>query len=104
MRAVIYYTTTANGFIRNFYFSFTPKRSSLFWNRIARHERHDCDMSDMIASQAIHERHECDRVLYRLQERGISATGIGRLVQDLFLFFKKALSEVKVSGLQFQYI
>ena len=60
MRAVIYYTTAANDFIRNFYFSFTPRRSSLFWNRIARHERHDCDMSDMIASQAIHERHECD--------------------------------------------
>ena len=44
------------------------------------------------------------RVLYRLQERGTSATGIGRLVQDQFLFFEKALSEVKASGLQFQYI
>ena len=35
--------------------------SSLFYNTITRHKRHQCDTSDTNATQARHERHEWDK-------------------------------------------
>ena len=40
-------------------YSVSHFRSSLIYNTIARHERHECDTSETRATQVLHKRHEC---------------------------------------------